>query len=103
MRRNFLHTLVKKNEKWSDKAMVEALGYLRESISNYTDEQKHAISIQKKLNENKYENENLFIRDLSEDEISFLNKVLPDEISYAMDEKDYKRVNELNEVYELLY
>ncbi|SDP54093.1 hypothetical protein SAMN05216565_103564 [Litchfieldia salsa] len=83
--------------------MIEALGYLRESISNYSDEQKDALSIQNKINENRYESETMFIRDLTEDEISFLNNILPDEINYAMNEKDYKRVNELNEVYELLY
>ncbi|WP_078546156.1 sigma-G-dependent sporulation-specific acid-soluble spore protein CsgA [Litchfieldia alkalitelluris] len=83
--------------------MIKTLGYLRESVSNYTDEQTFAQSIQKKILKNDYGSEIVFVRDLSEDEVSFLNKILPDEIKYAMEEKDYKRVQELNDVYELLY
>jgi hypothetical protein len=39
---------------------------------------------------------------LDEDEIQFLNNVLPDEIKYAFNEQDFIRGNQLNEVYELL-
>jgi hypothetical protein len=81
----------------------QTLGYLRESLSNYTDEQQFAISIYEKLQAKEYESEGAFIRELSEEEINFLNNILPDEINYAMEERDFKRVNELNEVYELLY
>ncbi len=83
--------------------MIKTLGYLRESISNYSDEQEDAKSILRKLTDKNFENEQSFVRHLSEEEVEFLNKVLPDEINYAMEEQDYKRVHELNEVYELLY
>lgn len=42
------------------------------------------------------------MQQIDEEEIEFLNKVLPEEINYAMDEKDFTRVHQLNEVYELL-
>ncbi|WP_010284090.1 sigma-G-dependent sporulation-specific acid-soluble spore protein CsgA [Bacillus timonensis] len=82
--------------------MDKTLGYLIESISNYGDENKISRAILTKMINNQYISEEAFVRDLDEEEIEFLNKVLPDEINYAMDEKDFKRVNQLNEVYELL-
>lgn len=82
--------------------MDKTLGYLIESISNYGDENKTSRAILTKMMNNQYVSEEAFVRDLDEEEIEFLNKVLPDEINYAMDEKDFTRVNQLNEVYELL-
>jgi galactose mutarotase-like enzyme len=83
--------------------MEQTLGYLRETLSNYNEEHGIAKHIYKKLIENKYKNEEEFVKDLSEKEIDYLNHMLPDEIEYALDAQDYKRVYELNEVYELLY
>ena len=83
--------------------MEQTLGYLRESLSNYTEEQQLANQIFKKLLSSEYDSEESFVRTLEGEEIEFLNKVLPDEINYAMEEQDFKRVHELNEVYELLY
>ncbi|MDR4888670.1 sporulation protein [Bacillus sp. HNG] len=82
--------------------MDKTLGYLIESISNYGDENKISRAILTKLINNQYRSEEALVRDLDEEEIEFLNKILPDEINYAMDEKDFTRVNQLNEVYELL-
>ncbi|MEH7236539.1 sporulation protein [Bacillus sp. JJ1562] len=82
--------------------MDKTLGYLIESISNYGDENKLSRAILTKMMNNQYTSEEALVRDLDEEEIEFLNKVLPDEINYAMDEKDFKRVQQLNEVYELL-
>ncbi|MEH7224329.1 sporulation protein [Bacillus sp. JJ1566] len=82
--------------------MDKTLGYLIESISNYGDENKISRAILTKMINNQYRTEEALVRDLDEEEIEFLNKILPDEINYAMDEKDFKRVNQLNEVYELL-
>jgi Minor curli fiber component A len=80
----------------------KTLGYLIESISNYGDENKTSRAILTKIINNQYASEEAFVRNLDEEEIEFLNKVLPEEINYAMDEKDFTRVHQLNEVYELL-
>lgn len=82
--------------------MDKTLGYLIESISNYGNENKTSRAILTKMINNQYASEEAFVRDLDEEEIEFLNKVLPEEINYAMDEKDFTRVHQLNEVYELL-
>ncbi|WP_099362764.1 sporulation protein [Fredinandcohnia onubensis] len=82
--------------------MDKTLGYLIESISNYGDENKTSRAILTKIINNQYASEEALVRDLDEEEIEFLNKVLPEEINYAMDEKDFTRVHQLNEVYELL-
>ncbi|GIN40536.1 sigma-G-dependent sporulation-specific acid-soluble spore protein CsgA [Heyndrickxia oleronia] len=80
--------------------MDTTLAYLRESLSNHVN-RSTGQRIYKKL-QNHYKNEEEFVRDLDEEEISFLNSILKDEISYAQNEKDEKRVHQLNEVYELL-
>ena len=53
--------------------------------------------------EGHYSSEGDFVRDLNQKEINFLNKMLPEEINYAKEEKDEKRAIELNEVFELLF
>ncbi|WP_342541282.1 sporulation protein [Heyndrickxia sp. FSL K6-6286] len=80
--------------------MDTTLAYLRESLSNHVN-RSTGQRIYKKL-QNHYKNEEEFVRELDEEEISFLNSILKDEISYAQNEKDEKRVHQLNEVYELL-
>lgn len=50
----------------------------------------------------RYVNEEEFVKDLDDNEMSFLNHVLEKEIKYAQNEQDQKRAKELNEVYELL-
>jgi hypothetical protein len=82
----------------------KTLAYLREILSNYTEyhDQTPRI-IYHKLIKNAYKNEEEFVRDLSQKEIAFLDRILPNEIRYAMDEKDFERVYQLNEVYELLF
>ncbi|MFS0863355.1 sporulation protein [Fredinandcohnia sp. 179-A 10B2 NHS] len=82
--------------------MDKTLGYLIEAISNYDEEQKASKTILTKIMKHQYHSEEAFVRDLNDQEIEFLNHVLPDEINYAMEERDFKRVQELNEVYELL-
>jgi galactose mutarotase-like enzyme len=83
--------------------MEQTLGYLRETLSNYNEEHGIAKQIYKKLIKNTYKNEEEFVKDLSEKEMDYLNHMLPGEIEYALDAQDYKRVYELNEVYEHLY
>jgi hypothetical protein len=82
----------------------KTLAYLREILSNYTEyHDKTPRIIYHKLIRNAYKNEEEFVRDLSEKEVAFLDRILPNEIRYAMDEQDFERVYQLNEVYELLF
>ncbi|MCM3118034.1 sigma-G-dependent sporulation-specific acid-soluble spore protein CsgA [Neobacillus sp. MER 74] len=83
--------------------MDKTLGYLREILSNYTDDHSEGGHIYRKLTEGQYTSEGSFVRDLNQKEINFLNKILPKEISYAKEEQDEKRAYELNEVFELLF
>ncbi|WP_144546989.1 sigma-G-dependent sporulation-specific acid-soluble spore protein CsgA [Bacillus sp. X1(2014)] len=83
--------------------MDKTLGYLREILSNYTDDHSEGGPIYRKLSEGQYSSEGSFVRDLNQKEINFLNKILPKEINYAKEEQDEKRANELNEVFELLF
>jgi Minor curli fiber component A len=79
------------------------LGYLRETLSNYTDDHTIGRHIYRKLTEGNYASEGSFVRDLNQKEIAFLNQMLPKEITYAKEEQDEKRAHELNEVFELLF
>lgn len=83
--------------------MNKPLGYLREILSNYTDRSQTAKDIYGKIRETEYTTEGAFVRVLSEEEMNFLNKILPDEINHAREEQDDTRAEQLNEVFELLY
>lgn len=83
--------------------MDQTLGFLREVISNYTEDQKISRSVYRKITEIPFISEEEFVRTLEEEEIQFLNKILPNEINYAMENQDFQRVKELNGVYELLF
>jgi hypothetical protein len=77
------------------------IGYLIESLSNY-DRSSVGSRISKKIEKGQFNSEKDFVLSLDEEEIQFLNNILPDEIKYAFDEQDFVRGNQLNEVYELL-
>lgn len=83
--------------------MDQTLGYLREILSNYTDQHSDGRNLYHKLSEGNYASEGAFVRDLNQKEIYFLNHILPKEINYAKEEQDEKRASQLNEVYELLF
>ncbi len=83
--------------------MDSTLGYLRESLSNYTEEQQIVQQIYDKINAKNYSSEGEFVRELDEVEIKFLNRILLTEIEYAKNGNDQKRAKELNEVFELLF
>lgn len=83
--------------------MDQTLGYLRETLSNYTEKYTIGQKIYEKVKQEHYTSEGEFVRALTAAEIDFLNKILPEEIQYAKDEQDQKRAHELNEVFELLF
>jgi hypothetical protein len=85
------------------KEMDQTLGYLREILSNYSDEHSEGRHLYRKLSDGQFTSEGSFVRELNSKEINFLNKILPNEIKYAKEELDEKRAHELNEVYELLF
>ncbi|ESU33894.1 hypothetical protein G3A_03625 [Bacillus sp. 17376] len=83
--------------------MEKTQAYLREIISNYTETYPLSKKIYQRLEQGGYPSEGDFVRDLTAEEIEFLNKILPEAIEYAKNELDEKRAQQLNEVYELLY
>ena len=82
--------------------MDSNLGYLRESLSNHLENHQECQQIYDKLERTHYQNEEEFVRDLSENEVAILNLILRTEIGYARQEQDEERVEQLNGVYELL-
>ena len=82
--------------------MNKPIAYLREIMEQYADNQKIPRDIMSKLENNAFEKERDFVLTLNEHEIEFLNNILPDEINHALEAEDFPRVQQLNEVYELL-
>lgn len=83
--------------------MDKSIGYLRESLSNYLEDSDVCRSLFKRINTEKFDSEEDFVKTLTVKEIEVLNEVIKEEIDYANQEQDLKRANELNEVYELLF
>ncbi|MEH7886746.1 sigma-G-dependent sporulation-specific acid-soluble spore protein CsgA [Bacillus sp. JJ1609] len=83
--------------------MEKTQAYLREILSDYTESYPLSKKIYQRIEEGNYPSEGEFVRDLTAEEIEFLNKILPEAIEYAKNELDAKRAQQLNEVYELLY
>lgn len=79
--------------------MIQALAYLRETLSNYINEHEISQRIYEKVCKEPYHDEDAFVNDLREDEIRYLNDILPDELRYAKEEQDEKRYHELNNIY----
>ncbi|WP_411852897.1 sporulation protein [Virgibacillus halodenitrificans] len=78
------------------------LNYLRESLANYS-ENEMCQQIFQKLDEKIYSNEVMFVKALDEEEMTYLNDVLENELYYAKSVEHDQRVKELTEVYELLF
>lgn len=83
--------------------MNQPLGYLKEVLSNYTERTHIAQSIYEIIKQYDFTTEEEFVSKLSNEQINFLDKILPDEINHAMEVQDEVRVAQLNEVFELLY
>ncbi|GAA0429878.1 MAG: sporulation protein [Bacillota bacterium] len=78
------------------------LDYLRESLSNYINNDT-CRQIVRKLERGNYANELDFVKRISEEEMTYLNDVLENEIAYAKSVQYDRRVKELTEVYEQLF
>jgi len=82
--------------------MNKPLAYLQEILTSYGEDREMANSIILKMHEKRYENTVSFINELSDEQIQFLNHSLPDEMKHALESEDFPRLQQLNEVYELL-
>ncbi|GIO25605.1 sigma-G-dependent sporulation-specific SASP protein [Ornithinibacillus bavariensis] len=78
------------------------LMYLRESLSNYENNEL-SQSIYNKLVHNSYSSEADFVEDLNDKEMQYLNHILEREIHYAENVQDDLRIQQLREVYELIF
>ncbi|WP_369797422.1 sporulation protein [Paucisalibacillus sp. EB02] len=76
--------------------------YLRESLSNYEGNEL-SQSIHQKLQNKNYQSEKEFVEDLDDREMQYLDKILAREISYAENVQDDLRIQQLREVYEILF
>lgn len=80
-----------------------SLMYLRESLSNYVEDNALCQQICSKLESQEYENEVDFVEQLEETEVVYLDALLEQEINYAKHAQDNVRAKELNDIYELLF
>ncbi|WP_420907245.1 sporulation protein [Virgibacillus halodenitrificans] len=71
-------------------------------MANYS-ENEMCQQIFQKLDEKIYSNEVMFVKALDEEEMTYLNDVLENELYYAKSVEHDQRVKELTEVYELLF
>lgn len=83
--------------------MNQPIGYLREILSNYTDRSDLAEEIYGIIKNHDFNSEESFVRKLSQEQIDFLEQILPDEINHAKGGRDDERAYQLNEVYEQLF
>ena len=84
--------------------MDQSLGYLREILSPYI-ENDDAVGkkIYNRISNHDYQSEGQFVKQLSQVENHYLNRILIDAIKYSKQEQDFERARQLNEVFELLF
>ena len=95
----------KKNTKiWRKQvaAIETSLLYLKESMDSYRGNSL-CESVSRKLEAKSYESETEFLRELSDEEVSYLNALVRKELRYAHSSDDRTRFDQLNDIYELLY
>ncbi|WP_078380229.1 hypothetical protein [Sutcliffiella halmapala] len=82
--------------------MNKPLAYLQEVLSSYSEDYALSKQILQKIHQQSEENLLPFVYSLNEEEVQFLNDSLPDEMKHALESEDFPRLQQLNEVYELL-
>lgn len=83
--------------------MKQSLGYLQEILSAHAEDSSIGENIYNRISDKNYASGEQFVRDLSESESQYLNRILEDAIAYSNQEQDEERARQLNEIYELLY
>lgn len=81
--------------------MNQSLGYLREFLAEYAENEAIGKKIYNKLSADITEEQ--FAGSLSQKESKYLNQVLIKAIEYSKQEQDRERVQQLNEVYEQIF
>ncbi len=71
-------------------------------MSNYSENELCQIIV-KKMEQNQYGSEEQFVEDLEDDEITYLDNVLENELNYAKNVQNDERVQQLTEIFELLF
>lgn len=82
--------------------MNQSLAYVREILAGHTEIEPVGQKIFDKISNKDYPTERLFVKNLTADEMYYLNRILEQAIEYSNQEQDYERSKHLNEVYELL-
>jgi hypothetical protein len=82
--------------------MNQALGYVREILSANAENVPIGKKIYEKISKKHYSAEESFVKNLTAEEMAYLDRILAEAIDYSNQEQDYERASQLNEVYELL-
>ncbi|MCT2536323.1 sigma-G-dependent sporulation-specific acid-soluble spore protein CsgA [Aquibacillus koreensis] len=83
--------------------MDQNLAYLREVLSNYTEENEAISHIVEQLVHSNYASEKDFVDALEQEDVEMLSQLLNKEMHYANESGDHERGYQLNEIYEILY
>ncbi|MDL4839618.1 sporulation protein [Aquibacillus rhizosphaerae] len=83
--------------------MDQNLAYLREVLSNYTEENEAIRDIANSLVQQNYTSEKDFVEALDPEKVQMLSQLINKEMHHANESGDHERGYQLNEVYELLY
>jgi hypothetical protein len=82
--------------------MERSLGYLRESLSNWTDTNETARQLYSMIETQPYESNATFIEDLGDEEKTYLQEMIRYEMNYAKNERDKVRYDALNSIFRLM-
>ncbi|CAH0344335.1 sporulation protein [Bacillus sp. CECT 9360] len=82
--------------------MNQSLAYVREILAGHTENDTIGKKIYDKISNKQYDTERLFVKNLTAEEMYYLNQVLEEAIEYSNQEQDHERSKQLTEVFELL-
>jgi len=80
----------------------QTLGYLRESLSNWTERDQTAKNLYEKITQTTYQNNANFVDDLEDQERRYITEMLQYEMDYAKNEQDSVRYQALKSIFDLL-
>ncbi|QDP40346.1 sporulation protein [Radiobacillus deserti] len=83
--------------------MDQNLQYLHEVLSNYTESHQAVYDIDQNMMEHGYSSEELFVRNLTEEQSRILREIISKEMNHASESGDFERSYQLNRVFEILY
>ncbi|UFU01195.1 sigma-G-dependent sporulation-specific acid-soluble spore protein CsgA [Radiobacillus kanasensis] len=83
--------------------MDQNLQYLHEVLSNYTENHQAVLDIDQNMMEQGYSSEEMFVRNLTEEQSRILREIISKEMNHANESGDFERGYQLNRVFEILY